>query len=52
MLLLAVPVIAQQSPRRVVVHAGHALDVKTGKLLSDETFIIEDGRIVSAGPSP
>ena len=51
MLLLAVPVIAQQSPRRVVVHAGHALDVKTGKLLSDETFIIEDGRIVSAGPS-
>jgi imidazolonepropionase-like amidohydrolase len=51
MLLLAVQVIAQQSPRRVVVHAGHALDVKTGKLLSDETFIIEDGRIVSAGPS-
>jgi len=33
------------------VHAGHALDVKTGKLLSDQTFIIEDGRIVSAGPS-
>jgi imidazolonepropionase-like amidohydrolase len=44
-------VLAQQSPRRVVVHAGHALDVKTGKLLSDQTFIIEDGRIVSAGPS-
>jgi imidazolonepropionase-like amidohydrolase len=52
MLLLAVQLIAQQSPKRVVVHAGHALDVKTGKLLSDETFIIEDGRIVSAGPSP
>ena len=51
MLLLAVQLIAQPSPRRVVVHAGHALDVKTGKLLSDETFIIEDGRIVSAGPS-
>jgi len=51
MLLLAVQLIAQPSPRRVVVHAGHALDVKTGKLLSDETFTIEDGRIVSAGPS-
>jgi len=50
-LVLASQVIAQQSPRRVVVHAGHALDVKTGKLLSDQTFIIEDGRIVSAGPS-
>jgi imidazolonepropionase-like amidohydrolase len=44
-------IVAQQSPGRVVVHAGHALDVKTGKLLSDQTFIIEDGRIVSAGPS-
>lgn len=56
MLALAVLVVtgqavAQQSPRRVVVHAGHALDVKTGKLLSDQTFIIEDGRIVSAGSS-
>jgi imidazolonepropionase-like amidohydrolase len=50
-LVLAGRIMAQQSPRRVVVHAGHALDVKTGKLLSDQTFIIEDGRIVSAGPS-
>jgi imidazolonepropionase-like amidohydrolase len=50
-LLLVAHIVAQQSPRRVVVHAGHALDVKTGKLLSDQTFIIEDGRIVSAGPS-
>ena len=50
-LLLAGQIIAQQSPRRVVVQAGHSLDVKTGKLLSDQTFIIEDGKIVSAGPS-
>ena len=49
--LLVAQIVAQQSPRRVVVHAGHALDVKTGKLLSDQTFIIEDGKIVSAGPS-
>ncbi len=51
LLVSAGQIIAQQSPRRVVVHAGHALDVKTGKLLSDQTLIIEDGRIVSAGPS-
>ena len=51
LLLLAGHIVAQQSPRRVVVRAGHALDVKTGKLLSDQTFIIEDGRIVSAGAS-
>jgi imidazolonepropionase-like amidohydrolase len=44
-------VIAQRSPKTVVVHAGHALDVKTGKLLADQTFVIEDGRIVGAGPS-
>jgi imidazolonepropionase-like amidohydrolase len=41
--------IAQQSSRSVVIHAGHVLDVKTGKLLADQTLIIEDGRIVSVG---
>jgi imidazolonepropionase-like amidohydrolase len=44
-------VIAQQASRSVVLHAGHALDVKTGKLLADQTFVIEDGKIVSAGVS-
>jgi imidazolonepropionase-like amidohydrolase len=38
-----------QTPRRVVVHAGHLLDVKTGKLLADQTVVIEDGRITSSG---
>lgn len=38
-----------QTPRRVAVHAGHLLDVKTGKLLADQVLVIEDGRIVSAG---
>src|ERR1700723_3493331 len=51
MLLMAGQIIAQQGPRRVVVHAGHALDVNSGKVLSDQPFIIEDGKIVSAGPS-
>ena len=40
---------AQQSSRNVVIHAGHVLDVKTGKLLSDQTIVIEDGKIVSVG---
>jgi imidazolonepropionase-like amidohydrolase len=37
--------------RHVAVHAGHLLDVKTGKLLADQTLIIEDGKIVIAGAS-
>jgi len=38
-----------QTPRHVVVHAGHLLDVKTGKLLADQTLVIEDGKIISSG---
>ncbi len=40
-----------QTPRNVVVHAGHVLDVKTGKMLTDQTLVIQDGRIVSVGAS-
>src|ERR1035437_4713872 len=45
---LGVQVSAQRS-RHVVVHAGHLLDVKSGKLLADQTLVIEDGRILSSG---
>lgn len=38
-----------QTSRHVVVHAGHVLDVKTGKLLADQTIVIEDGKITSIG---
>jgi imidazolonepropionase-like amidohydrolase len=38
-----------QTPRHVAVRAVHVLDVKTGKLLGDQTLVIEDGRIVSTG---
>ncbi len=38
-----------QTPRHVAVHAGHMLDVKTGKLLADQMVVIEDGKIISAG---
>ena len=42
---------AAQAPPRVAVHAGHVLDVKSGKMLADQTIVIENGRIVSAGAS-
>ena len=40
-----------QNAKQVVVHAGHVLDVKTGRLLADQTLVIEDGKIVSMGAS-
>jgi imidazolonepropionase-like amidohydrolase len=39
----------EQSSKNVVIHAGHVLDVKTGKMLSDQTIVIENGKIVSVG---
>jgi imidazolonepropionase-like amidohydrolase len=51
LLALGLQLIAQQSSKSVVIHAGHVLDVKTGKLLSDQTLIIEDGKILSVGAS-
>jgi len=37
--------------RQVIVHAGHVLDVTSGKTLSDQTIVIENGKIVSRGGS-
>jgi imidazolonepropionase-like amidohydrolase len=48
---LATELVAQQAPKHVVVRAGHLLDVKTGKLLSDQTIVIEDGKIARVGSS-
>lgn len=42
---------AQQASKTVAIHAGRVLDVRTGKLLSDQTIVIEDGKIASLGPS-
>ena len=40
-----------QTPHHVAVHAGHVLDVKSGKMMSDQMLVIEDGKIVSNGAS-
>jgi imidazolonepropionase-like amidohydrolase len=35
--------------KTVVIHAGHLLDVKTGKMLSNQTIVIQGDKIVSVG---
>jgi imidazolonepropionase-like amidohydrolase len=40
-----------QAQGRVAVHAGHVLDVKSGKTLNDQIVVIEDRKIVSVGPA-
>src|SRR5579864_2579347 len=42
---------AEAQTRRVAVHAGHVLDVKSGKMLADQTILIEDGKIISTAPA-
>jgi len=37
------------APDVTVIHAGHLLDVKTGKTLNDVWVVIQDGKIVRAG---
>jgi imidazolonepropionase-like amidohydrolase len=51
LLVLTIQLFAQQSSKSLVLHAGHVLDVKTGKLLSDQTLVIENGKIATVGPS-
>lgn len=38
-----------QVPQHVAVHAGHLLDVKSGKMLADQMLVVENGKILSAG---
>ena len=39
-----------QAATRTVVHAGHLLDVDSGKMLADQAVSIEDGRVVAVKP--
>jgi imidazolonepropionase-like amidohydrolase len=42
---------SQAAPTRTVIHAGKLLDVRTGKLLSNQDVVIEGDKIVSVGPA-
>lgn len=48
--MAAVAQTAAPAPTRTVVRAGKLLDVRTGKMLSDQAIIVENGKIVSVGP--
>ncbi|HEX8892449.1 MAG TPA: amidohydrolase family protein [Terriglobales bacterium] len=37
------------APSRTVIRAGHLLDVRTGKTLTNQAIVIENGKIVSVG---
>ncbi len=49
-LALACAPLAAHAATRTVVHAGHLLDVISGKMLADQAVTIEDGRFVSVQP--
>jgi len=51
LLVLITQAVAQQSTQRVVIRAGHLLDVKSGKMLSDQAIVIEGDKIVGVGPA-
>jgi imidazolonepropionase-like amidohydrolase len=39
------------APKRVIVRAGKLLDVKTGKMLTNQAIVVEGDKIVSVGPA-
>ncbi|MFZ0038933.1 MAG: hypothetical protein WAK91_16025, partial [Candidatus Acidiferrales bacterium] len=45
MLMLCAAVAAQQSSNRVIVKAGHLLDVKSGNTLANRAIVIEGDKI-------
>jgi len=51
LLLLAVSALAQSAPQITVIHAGRLLDVKTGRVLTNQQIVIEGDKIVSVGPA-
>ncbi len=49
--LMCFSALAVGQTHHVAMHAGHVLDVKSGKTLNDQIIVIEDGKIASAGPA-
>ena len=50
LLALTASVFGQAPAKRTVIHAGHLLDVKTGKVESNQAIVIQGDKIVSVGP--
>jgi imidazolonepropionase-like amidohydrolase len=50
-ILLTIAAMAQTSPQRVIINAGRLLDVKTGRVLTNQQIVIEGDKIVSIGPA-
>src|SRR6266700_651400 len=46
-MILSATTSAQQATKRTIVHAGKLLDVKTGKVLTNQAIVIEGGKIAS-----
>src|SRR5947209_4508120 len=51
LLALAASTCAQAPGKRTIIHAGKLLDVKTGKIESNQAIVIEGDKIVSVGPA-
>jgi imidazolonepropionase-like amidohydrolase len=51
LLALTASVFGQAPAKRTVIHAGHLLDVKTGKLEANQAIVIQNDKIVSVGPA-
>jgi imidazolonepropionase-like amidohydrolase len=48
--MTAVAQTAAPTPTRTVVRAGKLLDVRTGKMLSNQAIVVENGKILGVGP--
>jgi imidazolonepropionase-like amidohydrolase len=49
--LLTISALAQTTPQKTVINAGRLLDVKTGRVLTNQQIVIEGDKIVSIGPA-
>jgi imidazolonepropionase-like amidohydrolase len=47
LLVIFMPSAIAQTARHVAIHAGRVLEVKSGKMLSDQMLLTEDGKILS-----
>ena len=49
--VLTVSALAQSAPQKIVIQAGRLLDVKSGRVLTNQQIVIEGDKIVSVGPA-